>query len=314
MQNHPLDAPPQGLATAVVPEGAPSLRARISWGAVIGGAVVALAIGLMLHALGAGIGATTVDAVQGGTPSARSLGFGAAIWMAVSNLIALAAGGYAAARLSGTADNTDGTLHGLAVWATAFLISAVLLGNLVTGIASTVTSGAASMIGGAAQGVGSLTAAAGQQVANRTDAGGLQAMTQQVTQRMQAALEGDNAAPAAMTADQRKAEMGQLAARRLSDGPLSQLDRERLNQLVAAEYGISPQDAQQRVQRAEQQATEALQRAEATARRAADATAKGAATAGYAVFAIMLLGAIAAVLGARKGTRDLLGLRTTRLG
>jgi uncharacterized tellurite resistance protein B-like protein len=313
-----MQSPSTGLhrdagVTAVLPEGAPSLRSRISWGAVLGGAVVALAVGLMLHALGAGIGATTVDPVDGATPTARSFGIGAAIWMLVSNLIALGIGGYAAARLSGTSDNTDGTLHGLAVWATSFLISAVLLGNLVAGIASTVGSGAASVIGGAAQGAGSMAAAAGQQVANRTDTSTLQSVTQQVTGRMQAAFEGSGGAPAALTSDQRKAEIARLATRRLTDGQLAAPDRDRLNQLVAAEYNIPAQEAQQRVQQAEQQAVEAAQRAEDTARRAADAAASGAATAGYAVFAIMLLGAGAAILGARKGTRDLHAVRATRL-
>ena len=49
-------------AAAVLPEGSPSLPSRVSWGAVIAGAVVALTIGLMLNSLGAGLGATTVDA------------------------------------------------------------------------------------------------------------------------------------------------------------------------------------------------------------------------------------------------------------
>ena len=140
--------------TAVLPEGAPSLPSRISWGAVIAGAVVALTIGLMLNALGAGIGATTVDAAARDTPSASSFGIGAAIWVLVSNLIGLAVGGYVAARLSGTSDNTDGTLHGLAVWGTTFLISAVLLGNLVSGIASTAASGASSLVSSVASGSG----------------------------------------------------------------------------------------------------------------------------------------------------------------
>ncbi|WP_254452851.1 hypothetical protein [Roseicella sp. DB1501] len=304
----------EGAATAaVLSEGAPSLPSRVSWGAVIAGAVVALTIGLMLNALGAGIGATTVDAAARDTPSASSFGIGAAIWVLVSNLIGLAVGGYAAARLSGTSDNTDGTLHGLAVWGTSFLISAALLGNLVSGIASTAATGASNLLGGVAQGAGSAVSAVGQQAANRVDTGTLQAATQGVVDRVQEALNGAGGNPAAMTSDQRKAEIGRLATRRVTDGQLPQPDRDRLNQLVAAEYGISPQEAQARVQQAEQQATQAAQRAEETARRAADATASGAARAAFAVFGIMLLGAIASVLGARRGTRDLLTFRGSRV-
>src|SRR5215213_10283702 len=248
----------QGATTrsTVVPEGAPSFASQVSWGAVFAGAVVAIAIGLMLNALGAGVGATTVDATTRGTPSASSLGIGGAIWILISNLIGLAAGGYVAARLSGTSDNTDGTLHGLAVWGTTFLISAALLGNLVAGIASTAVTGASNLLGGVAQGAGSAVSAVGQQAASMVDPDKLQAATQGAVDRVQGALSGVGGDPAAMSSDQRKAEIGRLVLRRVTDGQLSQQDRDRLNQLVAAEYNISPQEAQQRVAQAEQQATQ----------------------------------------------------------
>ena len=81
--------------TLVRPEGAPSLPPRVSWGAVFAGAVVAVAIGLMLNALGAGVAATMVDATQRETPSASAFGIGGAIWLLVSNLIGLAVGAFA---------------------------------------------------------------------------------------------------------------------------------------------------------------------------------------------------------------------------
>ncbi|WP_245615385.1 hypothetical protein [Muricoccus aerilatus] len=314
MQTRTTPGPYEGATTAaaVLPEGAPSLPSRVSWGAVIAGAVVALTIGLMLNSLGAGVGATSVDATARGTPSASSFGIGAGLWFLVSNLIGLAVGGYVAARLSGTSDNTDGTLHGLAVWGTTFLISAVLLGNLVSGIASTAASGASSLVGSVTSGAGSAVSAVGQQAANRTDTGTLQNAAQGLVDRVQGALSGGGA-PASMTSDQRKAEMGTLVTRRVTDGQLSTEDRDRLNQLVAAEYNLSPQDAQARVQQAEQRATQAAQQAEEKARSAADAAASGAAKAAFAVFGIMLLGAIASVLGARRGTRDLMTVRSARV-
>ena len=296
--------------TPGVPEGAPSLYARVSWGAVIAGAVVALAIALMLNALGAGVGATTIDAAGRSSPSASSFGIGAAVWLLISNLIGLGLGGYVAARLSGTSDNTDGTLHGLAVWGTTFLISAVLLGNLVSGIASTATAGASNLLGGIAQGAGSAVSGVGQEAASLIDPDKLQSATQGVVDRVQGALSGAGGDPAAMSSDQRKAEIGRLVLRRVTDGQLSQQDRDRLNQLVAAEYGISPQDAEQRVEQAEQQATQAARQAEQTARRAADTAASSASIAAFSIFALMLLGAIASVLGARRGTRDVLTVRS----
>ena len=277
---------------------------RISWGAIFAGAVVALAIGLMLNVLGTAIGATMVDAAARDTPDASSFGIGAGLWLLVSNLIGLGVGGYVAARLSGTASRTDATLHGMAMWAASFLISAGLLGNLVAGVASSAASGVSGAIGGIARGAGSVASAAGEQVADRTSTGTVQSATQQIIDRAQNALAGTGNPPASMDSDQRKAEMATLVGRRVTDGNLSGGDRDRLTALVAAEYDISPQDAQQRLTQAEQQAQQALQQAEQKAREAADATAKGASVASFSIFLTMLLGLIVAVIGARRGTRD----------
>lgn len=285
---------------------------RVSWGAVFAGAIVALAIGLMLNVLGAAVGTTLVDATARDTPNASSFGIGAGLWVLVSNLIGLAVGGYAAARLSGTSSRTDATLHGLAMWAASFLISAVLLGNLVAGIASTAASGVTGALGGIARGVGSVASAAGEQAANRTSTDAAQSMAQRVIDRAQNALAGTGNPPASMTSDQRKAEIARLIGRRVTDDDLATADRDRLNALVAAEYNISPEQAQQRVTQAEQQAQQAIQQGEERARAAADAAAKGASVASFSIFLTMLLGLITAVLSARRGTRDHLARSAVR--
>ena len=117
--------------------------------------------------------------------------------------------------------------------------------------------------------------------------------------------------PARMTSEQRNAEIGTLVTRRVTDGNLPQGDRDRLNQLVAAEYGIPPEEAQRRIQQVEEQATRTAQEAERRAREAADAAATAGAIAAYYAFAAMLLGAVAAVLGARVGTRNIRTVRRT---
>lgn len=302
MQSHTHQPPitEGGFAPAVL-EGAGWTASRVSWGAIIAGAVTALTIGLMLNALGIGIGATTIDAAARDTPSGGSFGIGAAIWMLVSNLIALGVGGYVAARLSGVADNTDGTLHGVAVWGTMFILSAVLLGNLVAGIAS----GAGQLVGGLAGGAGSVVAEAGQQVAGRTDPDQVQGLAD----RAQAALRGNGGDPAAMSPDQRRAEIGTIVTRRVTNGSFAAQDRDRLGALVAAEYGIPQQEAQARVAQMEQQASEAARQAEETARAAADAAARSAAMGAFALVAAMVLSLIAAIIGARRGTRDALAFR-----
>ena len=288
------------------PEGAPSLPPRISWGAVIAGAVVAVIVGLMLNVLGIAVGASAVDATSGDTPSATTFGVVSGVWLLVANLIGLAVGGYVAARFSGTADDTDGILHGLSVWGIGYLISAVLLGNIIAGTANTAYQGASSILGGVASGAGQAASAASGPASQAVQ--GIN--PQQLIDRARTALQtgGD---PARMTSEQRNAEIGQLVTRRVTSGSLSQQDQQRLTQLVAAEYNIPPDEAQRRIQQVEQQATQTAQEAERRAREAANAAATASATAAYWAFAAMLLGAVAAVLGARVGTRNVHTVRRT---
>src|SRR4051794_24655913 len=93
----------------------PGLYRRISWGAVIGGALMVVAVQLLLSMLGIGIGMTTIDPAQGaaGTPDAGTLSMSAVIWWAVSYLVALIIGGYVAGRLGGGGGKNGGVFPGL---------------------------------------------------------------------------------------------------------------------------------------------------------------------------------------------------------
>jgi hypothetical protein len=286
------------------PEGAPALPPRISWGAILAGGLVAVAVGAMLNVLGLAVGATAIEPAQTGeTPSAGMLGMAGGAWLLVANLIGLVAGGWVAARLSGTADDTDGLLHGLSVWAISVLVSAVLLGNVLAGMAGTAVSGASTILGGTAQGAGQAAGQAARAVAPQL-AGVIDA--QQLADRLRDGLEtgGD---PARMTADQRRAEMARLLGQRLRQGDFPPGQRERLAQLVGAEYGLPPAEAQARINRLEAEARQTIAQAETEARAAAQATAEATATGAYWIFAALLLGAVAAVLGARLGTRRVIG-------
>lgn len=289
----------EGTYTGAVSEGAPALPPRISWGAVLAGGVVAVAVGAMLNVLGLAVGATAMEPAEpGASPTASLLGMAGGIWLLVANLVGLAVGGWVAARLSGTSDDTDGVLHGLSVWAIGFLLSAVLLGNVVTGAAGTAFQAAGSAIGGLGQGLGQAVQAAAPQVAS--------ADPQQLVDRLQRSLAtgGD---PAALSPDQRRAEIAQILARRVGQGGFEGPQRERLAQLVAAEYGIPAEEANARIGRLEAEAQDLARQAEIQARQAADAAADAAAVGAYWIFAAMILGAVAAVLGARVGTRRVVG-------
>ncbi|MFH5924636.1 hypothetical protein [Roseomonas xinghualingensis] len=296
---------PQHQSTATAgtlqtPEGAPMLRHRISWGAILAGALVAIAVGATLNVLGLAVGVTMVDAQARDTPSATTLGIAGSVWILVSNLLGLALGGYVAARLSGTSDGHDATLHGAAVWATAFLISGLVLGSMASGAARTATNA----ISGAMGGLGQAAGQAAQAVAPQMD-------TDALTERARLTLSGSSD-PARMTPEQRGAEISSLIVVRVTDGNLSEADRRRLNQLVAAEAGIPEQEAATRVQAYEADAQRMAQETERRAREAADAAAKAAAMASYWIFGTLVLGAIAAIIGARTGTRDLVYLDSRR--
>ena len=195
------------------PEGGPALPPRISWGAVIAGAVVAVIVGLMLNVLGVAVGASAIDVADRDTPSGTTFSVVGGLWLLAANLIGLAVGGYVAARFSGTADDTDGVLHGLSVWGIGYLLSAVLLGNIIAGTTSTAMQGASSILGGAAQGAGQAASAATGQAAQGVD-------PRQLVERARTALQtgGD---PARMSSEQRNTEIGTLVTRRVTDGNLA---------------------------------------------------------------------------------------------
>jgi hypothetical protein len=303
MQTRVATATQAGYGSAA-PEGAPALPPRISWGAVLAGGLVAVAVGAMLNVLGLAVGATTINPAEPGqTPGVGLLGIASGVWLLVANLVGLGAGGWVAARLCGTADDTDGVLHGLSVWAISFLVSAALLGNVLASTASTAISGASAMLGGATQGAGQAASQAARAMAPQL-AGVIDA--QQLADRLRDGLEtgGD---PARMTTDQRRAELARILGQRLRQGDFLPGQRERLAQIVAAEFGLPPAEAQSRISRLEAEARQTAAQAETEARAAAQATAEATATGAYWIFAALLLGAIAAVLGARLGTRRVIG-------
>jgi hypothetical protein len=164
-------------------------------------------------------------------------------------------------------------------------------------------SGASAILGGTAQGAGQAASQAARAIAPQM-AGVIDA--QQLVDRLRDGLEtgGD---PARMSTDQRRAELARILGQRLRQGDFLPGQRERLAQIIGAEYGLPPAEAQTRISRLEAEARQVAAQAETEARAAAQATAEAAATGAYWIFVALLLGAITAVLGARLGTRRVVG-------
>lgn len=133
-----IDSPAAGRPTDVNSSG-------VSWGAVIGGAFVAAALSLILLALGAGFGLSTVSPWSNVGATADEIKGAAIIWLIVTEAISSALGGYLAGRLRTRwrAIHTDevhfrDTANGFLVWAVAVVVTVAFL-----------ASGAAAMVGSA---------------------------------------------------------------------------------------------------------------------------------------------------------------------
>jgi len=170
----------------------------------------------------------------------------------------------------------------------------MLLANAVWGVAS-----------GAVQATGQVLGGAGSAVTAMAERAMPATSPEALVERARNALRGTGQPPQQMTTEERGAEIATLLQRRITQGEFTPADRARLNALVAAEAGITEQEAAQRVQTAEREAQETAQRLEAEARAAADAAAEATYMTAFATFGALLLGALAAVFGARRGTREM---------
>ena len=264
---------------------------RMSWGAVLAGAVVAGASMILLSLLGVAFGAGGLHFTQSTASDMAGYGLGAGIWTAINLILSMGFGAYVAARLSGTHSHLDAELHGITVWAVAILFMTVLLAQAVGAIVGTVASTAGTAASGAVSSAGSLASGVAQQVSPK-------GLVDQLEETLTSS--GD---PTQMTRAQITSEIAALAGRRVVNGNLTDQERDRLATLVAAQAGISKEEAARRVARMEQDAVTALANAEQQARKAAETAARGAAAGAKGLFSGLLLSLAGALVGAWLGTR-----------
>jgi hypothetical protein len=191
----------RGTTAIEATPGAERTFARISWGAIFAGAVVALAMQIVLTLIGGAIGLAALNPATGQSPSGTTLGVGAAIWLVISSLLSLFAGGYVAGRLGGT---FNGWLHGLVTWATVAAFTLLLLATAASGLI------------GAASGLGAFAVSSSDKVSRTQLPPALQQQLDQLT--AEASQRADQAAAQAQqtTPEQRAAqarEVGQRAAK-----------------------------------------------------------------------------------------------------
>ena len=249
---------------------------RISWGAVFAGVAAGLAIQLVLNILGASLMAAILDPVGGDNPSVGNLSMGAALWWAVSGILAGAVGGYVAGRTSGSPDEGTASWHGFTAWAATTLVLAALLTSSVGSAFSGVYGGLKDLLGTTVQ---TATAAGSAALSNP-----LAALELQVS----SALGGTD--PAAM----RDAAVNAVRATVTGDPANAAAAREQAAQSVAAAQNVSIDEARGRIAGYEKQYRDTVERAKQKALEAAEATRKVTVRAGLVISLALIFGALAA--------------------
>ena len=261
---------------------------RVSWGAILVGVVVALAVNLALQMLGLALGSMTINPTTETNPF-EGLATGAVIWIAASMLIALFCGGYAAGKMAGYQQDATGILHGLAVWGAVTLISWWMLSMM----AGSIMNGVANVIGGGL----SLAGQAVSEVAPEVQ----QAIDMRTSTLDNILLDSDELQPDATAID--RAEVQASVLRILQGGEtLDEATRQEAIATIAERTTLSEAEIEERMTRYQnlyqQTVNDVEQRIEETSGNVADAVAAAAG----AAFLALVSGAFAAGAGGLVGS------------
>jgi heme/copper-type cytochrome/quinol oxidase subunit 2 len=219
------------------------------WAAIFAGAVFAAAFSLIMITFGAGLGLSFASPEPGEGVSMRWLMIAAGLWFIWVAVSSFAAGGYIAGRLRRrVGDSTEDEVetrdgaHGVIVWAAGTLIAVVMAASGVGGLLGA----AASATGAAAGSVASIIEEQGDYFSSLVVRSG-----------------GDE-----RVSPEAREEVTAILARSVSQGEVSDADREYLIQLVASETGADPAEVEsgvnsalEQVEAARQEATDMIEQA-----------------------------------------------------
>jgi hypothetical protein len=102
---------------------------EVSWSGIWAGFMTAMAVAVVLTALGIAVGISVLDVNPAGAHDARSWTIGAGLWTFFTYIIALFAGGVVATRTGGYTVRPSGTVVGTAVWVLS--LAAMLLFGVI---------------------------------------------------------------------------------------------------------------------------------------------------------------------------------------
>jgi hypothetical protein len=124
---------------------------QVRWGPIVGGLVVALSTQLVLSALGAAVGLSSIGGSGAPRTEAPGVGLSVGIWAIISLLVSLFVGGWVASRTSGRIGRNTALLNGVILWASMLVLSAWLVSSGVTGAFGVAASNAGSVLAQAQQ-------------------------------------------------------------------------------------------------------------------------------------------------------------------
>lgn len=262
----------------------PERFARVSWGALLAGTFVAVAVWILLYALGLAAGLSSID--PNNLSSARTAGIGTGIWSLIAPLIALFVGGFVASHFAGHVLRRDGILHGIVVWSMTTIGGLLVVGMVLTSLV------------GAVYGIGekALGAVTGQAQRDEQSSGGARAS------------ESVDYEAILVPVNQRLAQQGlpPITASQLQDASRDviqsgiasgRLDREALVSSLASNTTMSRPEAERAATTMQQQLGQQVQQVQQGALQAADTTGK----AMWGVFLALVLGLISSIAGAAVG-------------
>ncbi len=293
-----------------------AMSSAISWGAVLAGATGAAAFALILLTLGTGLGLSTLSpwSSPDAGSSAKAFGVAAIVWICVTQILTAGLGGYLAGRLRRRWGGVDldevhfrDTAHGFLSWAVATLFTAALLMAALSGLAHTGSQG-----GGPSM-THRIASALDEPLAlQRGDAAAAEAVwpvgyfvDSLFRQPSSTGTARDPSASAVDSQAEMHAEVTRIFLNSVAaHAPLAPQDSAYLARLIARQTGLSPQDAQARVDATYAGLQQKLDQLGDAARATAEKARKAASYASLWLFVSLLMGAFSASLAAVWGGRQ----------
>jgi hypothetical protein len=258
-----------------------------------------VSISLILVTLGAGLGFSFVSPFPEHGVSATTFTVTGAIWLIVTQWLSAATGGYLAGRLRHRWLATHGhevffrdTAHGLATWSVATLVITAVLAGSIGGIAS---GGARAVAGGLGAGAEGMMHA-GMQRGSQSPMEGMGPAGAYDVDKLFRSV-GSTSIDSAPRGNDARMEVLHIVAREAGSEQVEGADRAYLINLVSAKAGVSPEEAQQRVD----VFLQSVKDAEAKVRATADAARKSAAHIALYTALSLLMGAFIASVAAAIG-------------